>query len=72
MQFYADFYNENNGFEGGTVLNYTPTSNNFVTLTHNATVPSAAVRAKVYVILRGTGSNGSGTIYIDDFTCVTE
>jgi hypothetical protein len=68
IEFYVDFYNS-----AGTRLSVykqdiTEPTGGYIDVIIRERVPAAAVKARVYVILRATGDNASGTAYADNIT----
>ncbi|MEK4513354.1 alpha-amylase [Paenibacillus sp. FSL K6-2524] len=72
IQFYIDFYDASNAFVGYAVLNHSEVSDSYSPLQLSGITPDTAVSAKVYVILRGSGENGSGSFIVDDMKFSTD
>jgi len=64
VQLYIDFMDVNNQFIGANITEHSQPTTDFVTLRNNGQVPQGAVRALVYVIIRGTDNQASGSIDI--------
>lgn len=64
VQLYIDFMDANNQFIGANITEQSQPTTDFVTLRNNGQVPQGAVRALVYVIIRGTDNQASGSIDI--------
>ncbi|MCD1258753.1 Ig-like domain-containing protein [Paenibacillus athensensis] len=68
VQYYIDFYDASGQWAGGTVSEITAPDANVhdYALKYDVfTTPANAASAKVHLILRATGSNGSGLYYAD-------
>ncbi|MCM3292511.1 hypothetical protein M3661_20540 [Paenibacillus sp. MER 180] len=64
VQLYIDFMDVNNQFIRANITEQSQPTTDFVTLRNNGQVPQGAVRAHVYVIIRGTDNQASGSIDI--------
>lgn len=64
IQLYVDFVDANNQFIRANITEQSQPTTDFVTLRNNGQVPQGAVRALVYVIIRGTDNQASGSIDI--------
>ncbi|QUL56302.1 hypothetical protein KDC22_07295 [Paenibacillus tritici] len=65
-QLYIDFVNSAGHYLGTTIIEYAkPTNGTYMTLSDTGQIPKDTAFAVVYVMIRGTGLNGSGTIYAD-------
>lgn len=53
-------------YTGTTILEYAkPTNGTYMTLSDTGQIPKDTTYAVIYVIIQGTGNNGSGTMYVD-------
>ncbi|NOU79313.1 hypothetical protein GC101_10510 [Paenibacillus sp. LMG 31459] len=65
-QIYIDFVNSAGNYLGTTILEYAKQTNGvYMTLSDTGQIPKDTTFAYIYVMIRGTGINGSGTIYAD-------
>lgn len=69
--FYVDFYNENGVYVGGKFIEESDVTDGYVLWQMQGVIPSGAIEAAVYVIIEGTGIDGSGTLYADDVYLTT-
>ncbi|MNZ79456.1 hypothetical protein D3C78_980600 [compost metagenome] len=69
--FYVDFYNENGVYVGGKYVEQSDATDGYVLWQEQGVIPDDAIEAAVYVIIEGTGINGSGTLYADDVYLTT-
>ncbi len=64
--FYVDFYDEAGEYITGKFLEQETVTDGYVHFQGVGTVPADARSAAVYVMVQGTGENGTGTVYVDD------
>ncbi|MEK4516720.1 RHS repeat domain-containing protein [Paenibacillus sp. FSL H8-0122] len=65
-QIYIDFMSSSGNYTGTTILEYAkPTNGIYMTLSDAGQIPKDTTYAVIYVIIRGTGNNGSGSMYVD-------
>ncbi|WP_339190349.1 MULTISPECIES: hypothetical protein [unclassified Paenibacillus] len=65
-QIYIDFMSSSGNYTGTTILEYAkPTNGTYMTLSDTGQIPKDTTYAVIYVIIQGTGNNGSGTMYVD-------
>ncbi|MBP2114937.1 hypothetical protein [Paenibacillus silagei] len=65
-QIYIDFMSSSGNYTGTTILEYAkPTNGIYMTLSDTGQIPKNTTYAVIYVIIRGTGNNGSGSMYVD-------
>lgn len=65
-QIYIDFMSSSGNYTGMTILEYAkPTNGIYMTLSDAGQIPKDTTYAVIYVIIRGTGNNGSGSMYVD-------
>lgn len=65
-QIYIDFMSSSSNYTGTTILEYAkPTNGTYMTLSDSGQIPKDTTYAVIYVIIRGTGNNGSGSMYVD-------
>jgi fibronectin type 3 domain-containing protein len=65
-QLYVEFYNADRVAIGSGLVEIANTSKKYTVLKTRGFAPPDAISARVFVVLRGTGENGSGTFYVDD------
>jgi hypothetical protein len=66
VQLYADFYNSANQIVGTKLMTHTSETNGFIPLQLSGVTPETAQTARVFIIVRGLGSNGSADLIVDD------
>ncbi|MCM3748340.1 hypothetical protein M3223_13365 [Paenibacillus pasadenensis] len=64
VQLYIDFIGVN-GIVNAHVLDHAIVRDEYVTLSSSGVVPTDAIAAKVYIIIRSTGVNGAGSILVE-------
>jgi len=67
VQLYVDF-TDSGQLVSNVFAEHTDVTPAYIEIGQSGTVPATAVKANVYVILRGTGNSGSGTVYADEIT----
>jgi fibronectin type 3 domain-containing protein len=65
-QLYVEFYNADRVAIGSGLVETANTAKEYTVLRTRGFAPPDAISARVFVVLRGTGENGSGTFYVDD------
>ena len=65
-QIYTLFYDANNQVVGSTDTEYAAVGAGYTTVSLNTITPANAAYARLYVLLRATGSGASGTFYVDN------
>lgn len=66
VQFYIDFYNNQDQLTGSTFAEYSNTTNfQWFNFYANGTTPANTAYARVYARLLSTGSNGYGSFFVD-------
>jgi hypothetical protein len=73
VQLWVDYYRSETGWDWSNKKYYDyveTTEGGFVTLELFDTIPSDVVSVQVYAILKGTGANGTGTVYVDNMKFV--
>lgn len=66
VQLYIDFYEDGDKWVRAAYQEIGEVSSGYVPLKLEGIVPTRAVSAKIYVLIKGTGPSGSGTIIVDD------
>ncbi|MEK5032869.1 hypothetical protein MKY96_15545 [Paenibacillus sp. FSL R7-0302] len=65
-QIYIDFMSSSGNYTGTTIPEYAKSTNGtYMTLSDTGQIPKDTTYAVIYVIIRGTGNNGSGSMYVD-------
>ncbi|MBY0014688.1 hypothetical protein [Paenibacillus typhae] len=65
IQMYIDFYAQNGSYISNLIKETAEVNGKYTLLTNNGTVPSNAVTADVYFLLRSTGDQGAGMFHVD-------
>ncbi|WP_042203080.1 hypothetical protein [Paenibacillus camerounensis] len=65
IQMYIDFYAQNGSVISSNIKETAEVNGKYVVLANNGTVPSTAVTATVYFLLRSTGDQGAGMFHLD-------
>ncbi|PUA38272.1 hypothetical protein C8Z91_16295 [Paenibacillus elgii] len=68
VQLYVDYMTAEGKYTmaPATIAEYSnPTNGGYITITGEGSVPSNAAYARVYVIIRALGDNGTGKVYVD-------
>jgi hypothetical protein len=65
VQLYIDFIDAQNNYVGAHMTETSSANWNYVTLNIREHIPNTAISARVFIILRFTGTNGSGNFLVD-------
>lgn len=65
VQMYIDFYAMDGSFVSSSIKDTTEANGKYMLLTNEGVIPSKAVFANVYFLIRSVGDSGAGTFYLD-------
>uniref|UniRef100_UPI00403F5716 hypothetical protein n=1 Tax=Paenibacillus sp. FSL E2-0190 TaxID=2954504 RepID=UPI00403F5716 len=65
VQMYIDFYAMDGSFVSSSIKDITEASGKYTLLTNEGVIPSKAVFANVYFLIRSAGDSGAGIFYLD-------